>query len=153
MDADTSIAAQRLLEFAGGDQVAIAAGPEQEFLQICAQTGPVLALLPSFAHSVTALRQRLGAARLVVSGRSALVLEGDVRFEGTVEVDGALVARAAPGATLILRDVCVKNAGWERTASEDADPSTAIRGYVLTRTATATVEAESGERVVTGAVQ
>ena len=106
------------------------------FLDIgIAAAPPLLALLPSWATSVREAAQRCAGLRsFTMSARSALVLEGDVRLEGTIELDGALVARALPGETLTIRDATVQNASWDRVASTDAEnPSTAIRGYVIRR--------------------
>jgi UDP-sugar pyrophosphorylase len=139
-DIDTCRCAKQIFEMAGGivgAKVRIDCADDPiAFLDIgIAAAPPLLALLPSWATSVREAAQRCAGLRsFTMSARSALVLEGDVRLEGTIELDGALVARALPGETLTIRDATVQNASWDRVASTDAEnPSTAIRGYVIRR--------------------
>ena len=74
-----------------------------------------------------------------ISQRSTLLLEGDVRFEaGAVDIDGTLIIRAAPGATVRVKsDLRVRNDGWSFVAVNPDDESVPevarIRGYRLVK--------------------
>lgn len=74
---------------------------------------PLVVLLPSFATSLADVKSRFKeGATLRMTGRSSLVLEGHVFFEGTVTIDGALVVKAAAGARVLVGNLTVCNAGW-----------------------------------------
>lgn len=72
-----------------------------------------------------------------ISASSTLVLEGDVEVE-RLELDGALVVRAAPGAAVRVAALAVRNAGWRFVPLEEPEAAAApehlrIRGYGLRR--------------------
>jgi len=80
-------------------------------------------------------------ASVSITPRSTLVLEGNVVVE-TLELDGCLVVKAAPGATVTLRGLKVQNAGWRFVPTEESDePRLKIRGYRLQKDAQRVVEA------------
>ena len=124
--------------------------------------GPCLVTAPSFAVGSAELKSRLpNPAAVKISTRSTLVIEG----EGTVtveslELDGALVVRAAAGTTVVLRGVTVKNEGYKfvsiggstQEALEAGHPEMlCIRGYDLEKVEHACVVSDAaGEYVVTG---
>ena len=119
--------------------------------------GPMLSLCPSFAVGHDELRARLPKPSAVsISARSALVVDelvpgqgvGEVVFE-SLDLDGALVIRVAPGARLVVRDAVVRNKGWSRVplsaeASASAPEILQIRGFALSKNETAQLQV--GER-------
>lgn len=115
--------------------------------------GPRVILRPGFCLTVADVRERIvgGAVR----GDSTLILDGDVRLEN-VEVSGgaALVVVAAPGASVVVRDL--KVAGGEgfqlEELSEEEMESAAvpeflrIRGYRIRGERVLRVEVSEGGR-------
>eukprot|EP00667_Euglena_gracilis_P008459 EG_transcript_8564 len=69
------------------------------FAGISVAPDPHISLLPSFAVTRAEMRRRFKAGPHRISASSTLVLEGDVEVE-RLELDGALVVRAAPGAAV-----------------------------------------------------
>ncbi|CBZ55779.1 putative UDP-N-acetylglucosamine pyrophosphorylase [Neospora caninum Liverpool] len=105
--------------------------------------GPRVVLAPSWGLSEACMRRRLqGAATLKLSSTSTLIVEGDV-FIKHLELDGAAVLRAAPGAKLVVNKLVVKNEGWPLRIlqqTQDAPPATAMRGYTFDHKGTYTAE-------------
>lgn len=67
---------------------------------------PIVVLHPSFGTCLTDVNKRIGAdADVVVSARSALVLEGDVTIQGRLHLDGALVIKAVKGAQVFVHNL------------------------------------------------
>jgi UDP-sugar pyrophosphorylase len=101
---------------------------------------PRVVLSPATAATLVELRERAvrpSAGGVRISGRSALVLRGDVILE-ELDLDGALVITAAPGATVRVRGLRVANAGWDwvaLTAEEEASApeEQRIRGFKVVR--------------------
>ena len=95
---------------------------------------PAIVLLPSFATSLKALKGRIPAPKFVsVTERSTLILEGDVTVK-SLQLDGGLVVRCAPGASCTIEHCVAANAGFVRgPAPGDAPEATAIRGYVTVK--------------------
>ena len=60
---------------------------------------PAIVLLPSFATSLKVLKNRIPAPSSSPTERSTLILEGDVTVK-SLQLDGGLVVRCAPGAVL-----------------------------------------------------
>jgi len=59
--------------------------------------GPHPVLLPSFAETIETMKEKVKCP-VKISGKSTLILEGDVTIEkGGLELNGALELRAAPG--------------------------------------------------------
>ena len=95
--------------------------------------GPAIALTPNFALSVDELIGRCpGGSAISISPKSSLVLDGDVTLHG-LSLDGALLIKACPGASVAVRSCAVTNAGWPFTPIEpgSAPKSVSIRGYVV----------------------
>ena len=95
---------------------------------------PAIVLLPSFATSLKALKGRVPSPKFVtVTERSTLILEGDVTVK-SLQLDGGLVVRCAPGASCTIEHCVAANAGFVRgPAPGDAPEATAIRGYVTVK--------------------
>ncbi|KEP59974.1 UNVERIFIED_CONTAM: UDP-sugar pyrophospharylase [Hammondia hammondi] len=106
---------------------------------VCYPMGPRVVLAPSWGISQDCMRRRLrGASSLKLSSTSTLIVEGDV-FIKHLELDGAAVLRAAPGAKLVVERLVVKNEGWPlKTVSdkEQVPAASAMRGYTFEKKAT-----------------
>lgn len=113
-------------------------GPAGSFAGVPLQFPPWIVLLPSFATSPADVKRRVEGAEVSVSGRSAVVLEGDITLQGKVSVDGALVIKAAPGAKVLVKDLTVENEGWEVVGGvgDGTDTYVAMRGYTIEKRAT-----------------
>ncbi len=69
----------------------------QTFAGVPVHDGAHIVLMPSFACSLRELRQKLKGANIRISARSTLILDGSNVLINKLELDGALVVRAAPG--------------------------------------------------------
>ncbi|KAA0172079.1 hypothetical protein FNF28_00396 [Cafeteria roenbergensis] len=100
--------------------------------------GPQIVLAPSFAVSAADLRARFPSpASVTVSARSTLVVEGDVVVK-SLNLDGALTVKAAPGARVVIDGLTVSNAGqtFKPIPAEEVEAvpeSIRIRGFVVER--------------------
>ncbi|CAK0865993.1 unnamed protein product [Prorocentrum cordatum] len=105
------------------------------------EVGPAVVLSPSFAPCFSELRLKLPApGRVRISLRSNLLLDGDGIVVESLDLDGALTVKAAPGVQLHIRCAStVRNAGCEFVALTDeeqrgeAPEELRIRGYRLVR--------------------
>lgn len=69
----------------------------QTFAGVPVHDGAHIVLMPSFACSLHELREKLKGASIRISARSTLILEGSNVLINKLDLDGALVVRAAPG--------------------------------------------------------
>jgi UDP-sugar pyrophosphorylase len=125
-EADIYACNARLLSLAG-PEVEIAEPAQVDFLGIHALIGARIVLMPSWGISLEDMKSRVKGP-LQISGKSVLVLDGDVVLEG-LDLDGALVVRGT-GET----GGKVHNAGCPLVAIPaaelDAQPAfMKIRGY------------------------
>jgi UDP-sugar pyrophosphorylase len=119
----------RLLRLAGCN-VASDVMPS-EFLGLPLNLGPAIALTPNFALTVDeVIRRCVGGEAVRISGRSSLVLDGDITLH-SLTLDGALSILACDGASVSVRECSVSNAGWPFAAVEPGTPpkGVSIRGY------------------------
>jgi hypothetical protein len=103
---------------------------EEEFEGIKVQGGAKVVLAPSFSTTMAEVRARVHGASVTISDRSTLVLEGDVRLE-SLDLDGTLVVRAAPGAAVVVAGLVVRNGGstFKPISDLEREEKFAIRGY------------------------
>jgi len=112
---------------------------------------PRVALSPAFAPTLGELARRLGRLGprepgpeppIRLAARSVLVLDGaGIEVRGPVDVDGALVVRAAPGCHVVVGALRVRNRGWAWRAIGEggegggggAREEDAMRGFVVDR--------------------
>ena len=68
----------------------------------------------------------------MTSASSVLVVEGaGVKIE-SLELDGALIIKACPGAFVTVKNLKVKNKGWRfETCGTDAPEIDRLRGFVI----------------------
>ena len=98
--------------------------------------GPRVILRPSFALTLTEVRDRIKGGR--ISGDATLILDGDIRLENVnVDAGAALVVHAAPGASVTIKDATFSaNPTFEIQALTDTEINSPdvpeylrIRGY------------------------
>lgn len=124
-------------------------GPEKRtFNGIEVDVYPRVVWASSWARTLAEARQHVGKVK--ISASSTLLLEGNVHLED-LELDGALIVRAAPGCRVVLRGLKVQNAGWALCeAAAGADEVVRLRGFDLDRRACEErCFSEPGEHVVT----
>eukprot|EP00752_Nemacystus_decipiens_P003634 g3349.t1 len=142
--------AARRLQVAAGCEMG---EPEAvEFAGVPLAVGPRVVLQPSFATTTKDIREKTGPG-VKVSSRSTLVLEGEGLHLEDLELDGALVIKAAPGVTVSVRGLKVANEGWvmvplpedlSQVVEEDR-----VRGYLIEKRATKTIEVtEPGDWII-----
>lgn len=116
---------------------------------------PRVVVDPSFGVGVAAWRAKFPTPRWVsIAAGSTLVLRG--RLEGLsiekLDLAGALVIEVCEGATVTVKSLVERNAGWafvELVDGEDAPEELAIRGYRLEKRAERTLAfTEPGDYVV-----
>jgi len=142
---------------------------EESFENITVSGGARVVLAPSFGLTRAGIRSRI-QGKVRISDRSTLVLEGDVTLKG-LDLDGTLIARAAPGASLCIEGAAIRNQGWQLTAlaaqkycrelrcanaapcnDHPVDEKYLIRGYSLIKEEQVIVELSSGSKSFTGLV-
>ena len=123
----------KLLRLAGAE---VAAAVPRELGGVPCEVGPQLVLGPAFRPTVGEGLARLRGGAIKVSARSSLLLEGEIRVVGSLELDGALRVVALPGARVTIKRLKVSNKGCELVElsaaqlADDATPETLkIRGY------------------------
>merc|ERR1712232_204432 len=108
---------------------------------------------PQWAASFRDVRERIPpGARVSISQRSTLVLDGDITLEG-LELDGALTIIAKDGCKVRIASLAVRNEGWQlepyQAGAEQSDEVAEIRGFTVCRTEMRElVFEEPGEHVV-----
>jgi UDP-sugar pyrophosphorylase len=154
--------ANRILLAAAGVEVTVD-GKEEVYANIKVIGGARVVLAPSFGVSRADIKQRI-RGKVRISDRSTLVLEGDITIKN-LDLDGTLVVRVAPGASLAIEDVTVQNKGWQFVplsaqpyctelrccnkfpcSEHPLDEKYLIRGYTLSKAEQAVVEVASGAK-------
>jgi len=127
-EADIYACNARLLSLAG-PKVEIAEPAEVEFLGIHALIGARIVLMPAWGISLEDMKSRVkGPVR--ISGKSALVLDGDVVLE-ELDLDGALVVRGAGVTGGEVHNAGCPLAAISATELDAQPPFMKIRGYHL----------------------
>ena len=109
--------------------------PEAKFSGIQIVPGPEIVTKPSFTVCPAEYKGRFpNPSKIKISARSSLVVGGNVVIE-SLDLDGALVIECEEGAEGTVRDLVVKNKGWEKVVDEsDSSPEyIRIRGYRLNK--------------------
>uniref|UniRef100_A0A0G4FXV9 UTP-monosaccharide-1-phosphate uridylyltransferase n=1 Tax=Chromera velia CCMP2878 TaxID=1169474 RepID=A0A0G4FXV9_9ALVE len=122
------------------------------FKGVTVSLGPRVVFMPSFATSYEDLLKRVKGA-LQITSRSFLILEGDVRLEGPLELDGSLVLRASEGHKLVVKRLSVVNRGWEMKEVVEGDvdaahPAVALRGFHIVKHDQRVIEARDEDKVI-----
>ena len=83
---------------------------------------------PNAGVTIAELEKRFGAGVEISSG-STLVIDGDITLE-SLKLDGTMILTASPGASVLVRDLEVKNEGWTtKPTTVNSHPHHLIRGY------------------------
>lgn len=134
-ESDFYLAGRMKLAAAG---VTIDEADEQLIQGIPMTPGPCVILRPSFAMTLEEVRRKIAGGK--ISGQATLILDGiDIRLKNVSIDDGAaLVIKAAPGAKVAVKDLHVKNDGFEiipltdeQMASDETPEFLRIRGYQI----------------------
>jgi UDP-sugar pyrophosphorylase len=123
-----------------------------EFGELALNVGPRLVFSPRTSCRAAELAGRFSSPSAVnISAGSTLVVDGDVTFE-SLDLDGALVIKACPGASVTVKSLTVKNRGHEITPlahPEDQPEWIRIRGFTISRHETVTIEIGTpGEHII-----
>lgn len=109
--------------------------------------GPAIVLAPDFVCCPGDLRVKFPCPEKVsITPRSTLVVKGSGVIIESLELDGCLVVEAAPGQTVTIKDLVVKNEGWVQVPVSDSESENEIvrmRGFIIDRKETEKVEARS----------
>mmetsp|Transcript_15679 Transcript_15679/g.25065 ORF Transcript_15679/g.25065 Transcript_15679/m.25065 type:complete len:563 (+) Transcript_15679:1285-2973(+) len=115
----------------------IAPSELKEFGGVPTQVGPKIVLSPSFAMTMEELKRKfLSPGKVTMSAKSTLHLDGrDIEVK-SLDLDGTLIVKAAPGAHVVIDDLKVENEGWvlDPISGENGDSiseALRIRGYTL----------------------
>lgn len=137
-EADQYGAIRKILRSIGCD---VQDAPVAEFSGISVVPGPEIVLKPSFVVCPSEYKAKFPKpSSIKISAKSSLIVEGDVVIE-SLDLDGALIIKCEEGASGVLRDVIVKNKGWEKDVGiSDADSEfIRIRGYKMNKIETKTI--------------
>ena len=118
-----------LMNLAGAS---MAKAEDVTFNNITLPAGPRVVLHPTFACTFDELKRKVGEGVKVTSPGSVLVVEGaGVKLE-SLELSGALIIKACPGAHVTVKGLKVENKGWKWVpCGEDADEIDRLRGFVV----------------------
>ena len=139
-ESDKYISNQKKLKLAGVDLVVTETEDQKVNLAgIPITPGPRIILCPAFAITKSEIMSKISGG--TITQRSSLVLEGEELYVRNIDLDGALVIRAAHGCHVTVDGLKVENEGWEFVKiPHDADldkipESVHIRGYTIKRNA------------------
>mmetsp|Transcript_10883 Transcript_10883/g.19215 ORF Transcript_10883/g.19215 Transcript_10883/m.19215 type:complete len:600 (+) Transcript_10883:279-2078(+) len=143
----------RLVLAMAGVQINTANFKSVAYLGIPFQNGAKVVLSQSFGITLRDIRNRFPDPEAVkISDRSSLVLEGDVTIE-SLDLDGDLRVVAAPGASIVIKHLTVKNDGVEflpvAFEDQDFDEVYRIRGYTKKEHESLVIsQTEPGETII-----
>ena len=107
----------------------------RRFLGIPVSLGPAIVLSPSFATTTTEAADKIIGGS--ISATSTLIVEGNGVTLENLRLNGALIVRVVPGATVRIKNLTVENRGWEFVRLEEEEDEVsediAIRGYRLVK--------------------
>ena len=133
-ESDKYIQNQRKLKHAGMD---VTVTEDKDLVKvggIPVTPGPRIILCPGFAITQEEIVKKINGGR--ITERSNLVLEGQKLTVKNLDLDGALVIRAAPDCEVEVDGLVVKNDGClleEIPEGAEVEESVSIRGYTMTK--------------------
>jgi len=133
-ESDKYIQNQRKLKHAGMD---VDITEEKDLVKvggIPVTPGPRIIICPGFAITQEEIVKKIKGG--TITKRSSLVLEGQQLTVTNLQLDGALVIRAAPYCEVEVNGLAVKNEGCvldEIPQGADVDEAVRIRGYTMTK--------------------
>jgi len=110
--------------------------PPSTFSGISVVPGPEIVLKPSFVLCPTDYKEKFPKPHNVkISSRSSLVVKGSGVVIESLYLDGALIIECEEGASGVVRDVVVKNKGWEKVVNDSVtnEEFIRIRGYQINK--------------------
>ncbi len=131
-ESDKYIQNQRKLKHAGMD---VNVTEEKDLVKvggIPVTPGPRIILCPGFGITQEEIVNKIDGGRITT--RSSLVLEGQKLTVKNLDLDGALIIRAAPDCEVEVDGLVVKNEGYELEEIPDGaevDEAVSIRGYTM----------------------
>jgi len=143
-------AAYRLILEMAGVNVKTTGLKSDTFLKLPVSKGAKIVLYSSFGCTLKEIQSRFPTPEKVkISEQSVLVVEGNVIIE-SLELDGDLRLHAAPGATLVIRNLTCLNQGTVFTPVSETDPEyLQIRGYTKTELESLVINAPNpGETII-----
>ena len=133
-ESDKYIQNQRKLKHAGMD---IDVTEEEDLVVvggIPVTPGPRVILCPGFAITQEEVVKKIESGK--ITKRSSLVAEGQKLTIKNLDLDGALIIRAAPDCEVVVDGLVVKNDGYvleEIPEGAEVEESVSIRGYTMTK--------------------
>lgn len=112
---------------------------EESYFGIKVVPGPEIVLKPSFVVCPSEYKKRFPTPQNVkISKSSSLVVNGSGVVIESLDLDGALVIDCEEGATGVIRDLVVRNKGWEKVIGVSSAPEEyiRIRGYRMNKVET-----------------
>lgn len=144
-EADCYMCNRKLLKAAGVD-VNVEA-KEVEYSGIKVQEGAKVVLAPSFGVTRAEIKSKI-TGKVSISDASTLVLDGDITIKD-LNLDGTLVVKVAPGASLVIESLKISNKGWSflpNSAGASLAEKYLIRGYTLQKSEQAEISVASGSK-------
>ena len=107
----------------------------KEFSGISVIPGPAIVLKPSFAVCPAEYKEKFTSpSQVKISKTSSLVVSGSGVVIESLDLDGALVINCEEGASGVIKDLTVKNKGWEKVADEsNSNEIISMRGYTVVK--------------------
>jgi len=135
--------------------IPIPPGEEKDYAGVRVREGPHIVFAPAFGVTQDEVLSKLrGKDKIKISPRSTLVIEGEDVVLESLDLDGALVIRASPGAKVVVKNLTIKNDGWQFVPVKPGDdPKYAIRGYRPEKKATAEFVFEAGAHELSDATK
>mmetsp|Transcript_39347 Transcript_39347/g.47684 ORF Transcript_39347/g.47684 Transcript_39347/m.47684 type:complete len:755 (+) Transcript_39347:160-2424(+) len=123
------------------------------FNGLALELGPRIVWSPSFGVARSTIAEKVKGENVVISSKSVLLLDGPNIVVHGLNLDGALLIKACPGANVTINNLNIKNNGWTWRAIDEADTSLPevdrIRGFQVDVVNTCELEfTKPGEYIV-----
>jgi len=137
-EADQYAAVRKIMQSIGCN---IEEADPEIFCGISVIPGPSIVLKPNFVACPGEYKERFTSpSSVTISKSSSLVISGSGVVVDSLDLDGALIINCEEGATGIIRNLAVRNKGWEKVADEsNSDEIIRMRGYKMIKNETHTV--------------
>jgi len=115
--------------------------PTTKFAGIEVKPGPAIVFGPTFVTYPGEYKTKFpNPSKVKISAGSSLVVNGNGVVIESLELDGALVIECEDGVSGVIKDLVVKNKGWQKVEEEGSDMEVIrMRGYRLEKTETKTI--------------
>lgn len=146
-EADQYSSARKILSSIGCN---IAEASPASFNGISIIPGPEIVFAPSFAIFPAECKIKFpNPSNVRISSRSSLVIRGSGVIIESLDLDGALVIECEEGASGVIRNLIVKNAGWVKVACDTNECNEVIRmrGFNIQKNETETIVLKNDSEV------